>query len=177
MISEVELQSQPKNGSPSQKAATKAASDEVQLVEFLLGGEQFAIDLFDVKEIVEYSKVTELPDTPPYIRGVIDLRGEIYTIVDLKNKLNVKDCKQVNDEDKKVVVMDQRITNSRMGMLVDNVQNVSKISSEQIEKSTVSSCAKENCIIGIIRKIVNKGGKESTELVIFLDIKKVLQDI
>ena len=59
----------------------------VQVVEFLLGREYFAIDLFDVREVVEYTHITHLPSAPEYIRGIIDLRGEITTIIDLKTTL------------------------------------------------------------------------------------------
>ena len=60
-------------------------SDNILVVEFLLGDEHFAIDLFEVREVVEYTRITHLPDTPPHIRDIIDLRGEITTIIDLKN--------------------------------------------------------------------------------------------
>lgn len=163
--------------SSQSRKGTSAALNEVQVVEFLLGKEQFAIDLFDVKEIVEYTRVTELPNTPPHIKGVIDLRGEIYTILDLKAKLKVKNDIEVKDEDTKVIVLDEKITNSKIGIMVDDVQNVTTFSTSQIDNSSVSIGVKDTCIIGIIRKLMKVNGRDITDLVILIDIKKLLNDI
>ena len=64
---------------------TRKRQGNIQIVEFVLGKESFAIDLFDVKEVVEYTTITKLPNVPAYIKGIIDLRGEITTIIDLKH--------------------------------------------------------------------------------------------
>lgn len=61
----------------SQKPAPDTKKKDIQVVEFILGNEHFAIDLFDVREVVEYTNITKLPNSPPYIKGIIDLRGEI----------------------------------------------------------------------------------------------------
>ena len=70
----------------------------IQIVQFILGKERFAIDLFDVKEVVEYTTITKLPNVPAYIKGIIDLRGEITTIIDLKHRLNITDGSQIAAE-------------------------------------------------------------------------------
>ncbi|MDO8842066.1 chemotaxis protein CheW, partial [Methanocalculus sp.] len=57
------------------KEAGSAISGSVQVVEFVLGDETFAIDLFDVREVVEYTRISALPNSPSYIKGIIDLRG------------------------------------------------------------------------------------------------------
>ena len=64
--------------------------ESIQVVEFVLGKEHYAIDLFDVKEVVEYTSITKLPNVPDYVQGIIDLRGEITTIIDLKHRLNIR---------------------------------------------------------------------------------------
>src|SRR5271157_968401 len=69
----------------------------IQIVEFILGKERFAIDLFDVKEVVEYTTITKLPNVPAYVKGIIDLRGEITTIIDLKHRLNITESGQIAD--------------------------------------------------------------------------------
>ena len=63
--------------------------DEIQVVEFILGDDIFAINLFDVKEIVEYTRIMPLPGREQFIKGIIDLRGEITTIIDLKEKMGI----------------------------------------------------------------------------------------
>ncbi len=70
-------------------AGAQKFSDNIQVVEFLLEDEHFAIDLFEVREVVEYTRITHLPDTPPHIRGIIDLRGEITTIIDPKKLIHI----------------------------------------------------------------------------------------
>ena len=69
----------------------KKAGKSFQVLEFLLGKEHFAIDLFDVREVVEYTPITQLPNTASCMKGIIDLRGEITTIVDLKDRLHIPD--------------------------------------------------------------------------------------
>jgi Chemotaxis signal transduction protein len=70
--------------------------DEIQVVEFIIGDDKFAINLFDVREIVEASKITPLPHASSYIRGIIDLRGEITTIIDLRQLLQIQGCTRFN---------------------------------------------------------------------------------
>ncbi len=75
----------------------------IQIVEFVLGTELFAIDLFDVKEVVEYTTITKLPNVAAYVKGIIDLRGEITTIIDLKHRLNITDGRQVAAESSRII--------------------------------------------------------------------------
>jgi purine-binding chemotaxis protein CheW len=70
-------------------SSNEKSIDTIQVVEFVLGSEHFAIDLFDVKEVVEYTTITKLPNVPAYVKGIIDLRGEITMIIDLKHRLNI----------------------------------------------------------------------------------------
>ncbi len=82
---------------------TRKRQGNIQIVEFVLGKESFAIDLFDVKEVVEYTTITKLPNVPAYIKGIIDLRGEITTIIDLKHRLNITDSSQVAAESSRII--------------------------------------------------------------------------
>ena len=66
------------------QAGKDEQEDEIQVVEFIIGEDKFAVNLFDIKEIVEASRITPLPHAPSHIRGIIDLRGEITTIIDLR---------------------------------------------------------------------------------------------
>ena len=69
---------------------TDLSADEVQVVEFILGDNKFAINLFDVREIVESIRITPLPHAASHIKGIINLRGEITTIIDLKSVLQIE---------------------------------------------------------------------------------------
>src|SRR5208337_4325884 len=77
----------PEKENPKSKREKRHEKGSLQVVEFLLGRERYAVDLFDVREVVEYTSITKLPNTPSYMKGIIDLRGEITTIIDLKERL------------------------------------------------------------------------------------------
>ncbi|MFA5331176.1 MAG: chemotaxis protein CheW [Methanoregula sp.] len=152
-------------------------SGPIQVVIFTLGDEQFAIDLFDVKEVVEYTTITKLPNVPQYVRGIIDLRGEITTIIDLKHRLNITETKVVAMESTRIIVLDDRITKSKIGILVDDVTSVSTFEDNQVDYTSASVSKEDTAIIGIIKKNIRIKEKESNELIIWIDIKQLLIDI
>ena len=69
--------------------ATKEAVEQQQYLTFLLAGEEYAISILQVKEIIEYDTVTTVPKTPKWIRGVINLRGSVVPVVDLGVKFGM----------------------------------------------------------------------------------------
>jgi purine-binding chemotaxis protein CheW len=149
----------------------------VQVVEFLLGKEHFAIDLFDVKEVVEYTRITRLPNTPSYIKGIIDLRGEITTIIDLKEALAIAGEDVRSEEDPRIIVLDDQITLSKTGIMVDDVLSVSTFQRSQVD-SSMAALHKENTqIIGIIKKKIRIKDRDSTELIIWIDVKQLLKSL
>jgi purine-binding chemotaxis protein CheW len=160
----------------SGKAKEESAEESFQVVEFLLGQEHFAIDLFDVKEVVEYTRITKLPNSPSYIKGIIDLRGEITTIIDLKQQLAITSTHASSEEEKRIIVLDDRITHSKIGIMVDDVLTVSTYYASQVDE-TATSGDDSSHILGIIKKKVKDKDKESTELVIWLDVKTLLRDM
>ena len=149
----------------------------IQVVEFVLGKEHFAIDLFDVKEVVEYTTITKLPNVPAYVKGIIDLRGEITTIIDLKHRLNITENSQVAAESSRIIVLDDKITRSKIGILVDDVTSVSTFEANQVDYTSASVSKEDTAIIGIIKRKVKVKDKEKNELIIWIDIKQLLEGI
>lgn len=151
----------------------------LQVVEFLLGKENFAIDLFDVKEVVEYTTITKLPNTPPFIKGIIDLRGEITTIVDLKQRMNINEASGQPEENCRIIVLDEKNTKSKIGIMVDDVLSVSTFDMKDVDTKSASEIGDEVFILGIIKKSVKDKESEKTtnELIIWVDIKQLLKDI
>lgn len=151
----------------------------LQVVEFLLGRENFAIDLFDVKEVVEYTTITKLPNTPPFIKGIIDLRGEITTIVDLKQRMNINEASGQPEENCRIIVLDEKNTKSKIGIMVDDVLSVSTFDMKDVDTKSASEIGDEVFILGIIKKSVKDKESEKTtnELIIWVDIKQLLKDI
>ncbi|KUL00197.1 MAG: Chemotaxis signal transduction protein, partial [Methanomicrobiales archaeon 53_19] len=76
--------------------------DDIEIVEFELGGEHYALDIQLVREIVEMKPITEIPRTPPYIKGIMNLRGEITTILSLNHLLSIADQ---SDGERKIIVL------------------------------------------------------------------------
>ena len=105
-----------------QKKDQDIGKKDIQVVEFVLGNEHFAIDLFDVREVVEYTNITKLPNSPPYIKGIIDLRGEITTIIDLKQRLDVKDLQRMEEQNSRIIVLDENITQSKIGIIKKKIR-------------------------------------------------------
>jgi purine-binding chemotaxis protein CheW len=151
--------------------------ESIQVVEFALGSEHFAIDLFDVKEVVEYTTITKLPNVPAYVRGIIDLRGEITMIIDLKHRLNITEESTKSIEASRIIVLDDQIAKSKIGILVDDVTSVSTFEGDQVDHTSASVSKQETSIIGIIKRKIKVKDKEINELIIWIDIKQLLTDI
>ena len=158
-------------------SSTEKSIDTIQVVEFVLGSEHFAIDLFDVKEVVEYTTITKLPNVPAYVKGIIDLRGEITMIIDLKHRLNISEESITSLEASRIIVLDDKIAKSKIGILVDDVTSVSTFEANQVDYTSASVSKDETSIIGIIKRKIKVKDKEINELIIWIDIKQLLGDI
>jgi len=176
MIQDQEIPETPGSSPLSGAGPAKAASGPVQLVEFLLGREYFAIDLFDVREVVEYTHITHLPSAPGHIRGIIDLRGEITTIIDLRTMLSIEDTGERDEKEKRIIVLDPRMTGRKIGIIVDDVRSVSTFDRDQVDNEA-SFDGGNSQILGIIRKRHVVKGREETELIIWIDIRKILHEM
>lgn len=149
----------------------------LQVVEFLLGKERYAVDLFDVKEVVEYTTITKLPNSASYMKGIIDLRGEITTIVDLKERLHITATTELQEENCRIIVLDEKITKAKTGIMVDDVTSVSTFDMSDIDKTSAADANEDTAILGIIKKKVKDKEHEKNELIIWVDIKYLLKDI
>jgi len=166
-----------KNQSIKETKAGKHEKGMLQVVEFLLGNEHYAVDLFDVKEVVEYTTITKLPNSASYMKGIIDLRGEITTIVDLKERLHIAASAETKDENSRIIVLDEKITKAKTGIMVDDVTSVSTFDLSDIDKTSASDNHEDTAILGIIKKKVKDKEHEKNELIIWIDIKYLLKDI
>src|SRR6187402_748652 len=108
-------------------ATTKVQKDQ-EFLTFTLGEENYAIDILTVKEIRGYESVTKIANAPPFIKGVINLRGDIVPIVDLRIKFSVGSA--TYDEFTIVIVL--HINNRIVGIVVDGVSDVVSLSKDQL---------------------------------------------
>jgi len=152
-------------------------SGTLQVVEFLLGKEHYAVDLFDVREVVEYTSITQLPNTPSYMKGIIDLRGEITTIIDLKERLHIVEKTTQPVENSRIIVLDEKITKAKTGIMVDDVLAVSTFEKSDVDNTSASGGSGDAAILGIIKKKIKEKEQEGHELIIWVDIRHLLEDI
>ncbi len=137
---------------------------EYQLVIFSIGDEEFGVDISQVREIVRLIPITYLPKAPEFIEGVVNLRGQVVAVIDLAKRLVIS-AKQRGDNTRIIIVEIEGLT---MGMIVDSVSEVLRLSSEQIEDvpSVIQTEVQEHYIYGV--------GKLKDRLLVLLDLKKVL---
>lgn len=159
----------------SKSDAHNVENEEIQVVEFLLGDDTYAVNLFDVREIVEASKITPLPHAPPHIRGIIDLRGEITTIIDLRTLIGATKRAGSDSEDLRFIVLDESVTNGKTGVVVDEVASVLTVPLSDIDQSNRGS-DEDSYILGVIKKEVGERGESKKELVIWIDICGLIRD-
>ncbi|MDD1702263.1 MAG: chemotaxis protein CheW [Methanoregula sp.] len=161
---------------PSEGAAANL-TESIQVVEFLLGKEHYAINLFEVKEVVDYTTITRLPNIPPFIRGIIDLRGEITTIVDLKQRLNLAvTTEDPDNENGRIIVLDEKLTGMKTGVLVDDVLSVSTFDPGDVDCSQRSLYQENTAILGIIRKKVKVHDRDVSDLIVWIGLRQILMD-
>lgn len=133
--------------------------EELQLVSFKLGDEEFAIDIGRVQEINRMMKITKVPNSPEFIEGVVNLRGKIVPVVNLRERLGL--AKKEEDTKTKIIVTD--INNSLIGFIVDEVNEVLRISKEIIEPAPTLA-------VGIEKKLINGVAKLDERLLILLNL-------
>ena len=181
----VDFQSQdkPDNNVPEtkQKASNTARfvtknTGNLQVVEFILGNELFAIDLFDTREVINTTEITPLPNTPFFIKGIIDLRGIITTIIDMKEMMHI--TREADGKKRsRIIVLDSTVSEKMIGVLVDDVLAVSTYTDEDIDRDAQTSKNSERDILGIIRKKIRIHEKDKHDLIIWLDIKTMIHKV
>jgi purine-binding chemotaxis protein CheW len=149
----------------------------VEVVEFILGGEHYALDINLAREIVEMLQITPIPRAPHYISGVINLRGEITNIMNLNTMLGLVN-QEARDNQKIIVLVPEAVSGSNIGIIVDDVIGVLQVAESDVEHlgeglaSEVSGFVK-----GIIKLKRDDADKKNTQLIIWLDVKKVLEEV
>ena len=111
-----------------------AVDEDAQYLTFMLGGEMFAIDIQGIKEIIEYGHVTPVPLMPDFVRGVLNLRGAVVPVLDLKARFG-QPCTKVNRRSC-VVILEASSEDHQaqdIGLLVDSVSEVLEIPADEIK--------------------------------------------
>ena len=148
-------------------AVTAVDSAPQQYLTFTLGGEMFAVAILNVKEIIEYGTVTEIPMMPGFIRGVINLRGAVVPVIDLSCRFGGKSTQVARRTCIVIIELIQDDQKHDIGVMVDAVFEVLEIARAEIEPPP-SFGAK------IRTDFISGMGKVSGKFVIILDVARVL---
>ncbi len=160
----------------SKRRAGARTVGSLQVVEFILGNELFAIDLFDTREVINFTEITSLPNSPLFIKGIIDLRGVITTIIDLKEMMHIGN-EATGRNKSRIIVLDHTVSEKMIGVLVDDVLAVTTFTDADIDRDAQSSKNNGCDILGIIRKKTRTEDKDKNELIIWLDIRTIIKKI
>ena len=138
--------------------------EEVQLVVFKIGDEEFGVEINQVREIVKLVAITRMPKAPVFIEGVVNLRGQIITVIDLAKRLDLPSIGKTDAT--RIMVVE--VGDDTVGMVVDSVSEVLRLSTDDIEDtpSLIETEVHEQYLRGV--------GKSEDRLLILLDLNEVL---
>jgi purine-binding chemotaxis protein CheW len=154
----------------TEQSALGLADKEGKYLTFALGHEQYGLEILKVREIIGYMEITAVPQTPAYVKGVINLRGQVIPVVDLRAKF----CMATTDVTEQTCIIVVEISQARRkfdtGIVVDQVEEVLDIAGKDIEASPqFGSSVDTSFILGM--------GKVNDSVKILLDIDKVLCNV
>ncbi len=137
----------------------------IQLVTFRIGEEVFGVDILTVQEIIRLLNITRVPRSPNFVEGVINLRGKVIPIVDLRKRFGLK--VRAHDNSTRIVVID--MANITVGFVVDEVSEVLWLPADMI-------AAPPGVVSGLDSDYINGVGKADDLLLILLDLDKLLSN-
>ncbi|MBT6225647.1 MAG: purine-binding chemotaxis protein CheW [Candidatus Scalindua sp.] len=141
----------------------KTSSLEEKYLAFILDNESYGIEILRVREIIGLMDVTTVPQTPEYMKGVINLRGKVIPVIDLRLKFSMQE--KEHTEETCVIVVE--VNNTSIGIIVDSVSEVLEITRGEIEESPhFGHDIDTSYIMGL--------GKVKEKIVILLDIEEIL---
>ena len=145
------------------KVQIKEVSELLQLVSFVLGNEEFGVDILNVQEINRMMQITKVPNSPEYVEGVINLRGRVIPVIDLRCKLGME--KKQKDKNTRIVVIE--VKGKTVGFIVDAVKEVIRIPESITEEPPEITS-------GVNSEYIMAVGKLEDRLLILIDLDKIL---
>lgn len=135
----------------------------LQLVTFRLGNEEFSLDILRVQEIIRHMELTRVPRTPEFVDGVINLRGRVIPVLDLRKRFGLPSDEHTSET--RIIVVD--VDNRTVGLKVDAVSEVLRLPADTVEPPpAIVTGAESDYIKGV--------GKLDGRLLILLDVEKIL---
>ncbi len=145
--------------------AMTAEGELLQLVSFVVGEEEFAVPILSVQEINRMMQITRVPQSPPFVEGVINLRGKIIPVIDLRKRFGMGALE--NTADARIIVVE--VQNRVIGFTVDRVNEVLRLSADIVDPPPSMVC-------GIDSDYVQGVGKLDDRLLILLSLERLFSD-
>lgn len=139
------------------------SGEVVQVVSFRLGSEEYGVDISQVQEIIRLVEITHVPRAPRFMEGVINLRGQLIPIIDLRTRFGMPRIAATKST--RIVVTE--IGTKRVGIVVDSVSEVLNIPIEQVEDAP-------EMVAGVGTEYIQGVGKMNDRLIIMLDLTMVI---
>lgn len=147
----------------SQVARGVAADPVIQYVTFRLSGETFGVNVMQVQEVLRLSEIAPVPGAPPYVLGIINLRGSVVTVIDTRQRFGLVPAEITDDS--RIIIMEAE--QNVVGIMVDSVTEVVYLRQDEIETPpNVGSTETSRYIQGV--------GHQDGELLILVDLEKLL---
>ncbi|WP_320169692.1 chemotaxis protein CheW [Maridesulfovibrio sp.] len=137
----------------------------IQLVTFSIGDEEFGVDILKVQEIIRTMEITKVPRAPAFVEGVINLRGKVIPIIDLRSKFGL--IIREHDQNTRIIVVE--INDMIVGFVVDSVSEVLRIPASTVEPPPP-------VVSGLDSEYISGVGKLSDRLLILLDLNRLLSN-
>jgi len=135
----------------------------LQLVTFRIGEEEFGVDILRVQEIIRMLEITRVPKAPDFVEGVINLRGKVIPIIDLRKRFGLT----IKDHDKHTRIIVVEINDMVVGFVVDAVSEVLRIPADIVEPPPP-------VVAGVDSEYISGVGKLEDRLLILLDLNRLL---
>ena len=149
----------------SQSSQTEVHNDTVELASFFVGEALCGMDILKVQEINKLIEMTRVPQAPEYVLGILNLRGEIVTIIDLGKKLGLKST-ELNHKTRNIIV---NSNGEHIGLMVEQISDVIQAEWEKVEAPPAN-------IGGVQGKYFTGVFKTEDRLIGILDVEKVLEE-
>lgn len=146
-----------------QREKQQLSGEVIQVVSFHLGNEEYGVDISQVQEIIRMVEITHVPRAPHFMEGVINLRGQLIPIIDLRTRFSMGRV----DHTKSTRIVVTEIGSKRVGIVVDSVSEVLNIPMEQVEDAP-------DMIAGVGTEYIQGVGKVNDRLIILLDLTMVI---
>jgi purine-binding chemotaxis protein CheW len=139
------------------------SNEILQLVTFRLGNEEYSLDILSVQEIIRHMELTRVPKAPQFVDGVINLRGRVIPVLDLRKRFGLS--ADENTEDTRIIVVD--ISDKTVGFKVDAVSEVLRLPADTVEPPP-------SIVTDVDSEYIKGVGKIDGRLIILLDVTKIL---